>query len=48
MINLKDTAIATILVLVFVFCTGSAFLYVINHCEFLYGNNDEIRQCLKI
>jgi hypothetical protein len=48
MINLKDTAITTMLVLVFVFCTKSAFLYGINHCKSLYDNNDEIRQCLNI
>lgn len=48
MINLKDTAIATIMVLIFAFCTGSAFLYGINHCKSLYRNNDEIRECLNI
>ena len=46
MINLKDTVIAS--AMVFVFCTGSAFLYGVDHCKSLYDNNDEIRQCLNI
>jgi len=48
MINLKDTAIAATMVLIFVFCSGSAFLYGINHCKSLYDNNDEVRECLNI
>jgi len=48
MINLKDTVIASAMVFVFVFCTGSTFFYGINHCKSLYDNNDEIRQCLNI
>lgn len=48
MINLKDTAIATTMVLIFVFCTGSAFLYGINHCKSLYHNNNKVRECLNI
>jgi hypothetical protein len=48
MISLKDTAIATTMVLIFVFCIGSAFLYGVNHCKSLYNNSDEVRECLNI
>ena len=48
MINLKDTAIAATMVLIFVLSAESAFLYGINHCKSLYRNNDEVRECLNI
>jgi len=48
MINLKDTAIVAVMVLVFVFCIGSAFLYGVNHCKSLYNSSDEVRECLNI